>query len=113
MASTLPRRVGEPAGAASAPATRRAPGLPRWARLAWPPALALAVLLGAWEVWVRWRDVDPTLLPAPSQVARAGWAERGPLAHDTWVTLSEALLGLLLALVAALVLALAIDGFAW
>jgi ABC-type nitrate/sulfonate/bicarbonate transport system permease component len=112
MASTLSPRVGGAVGAA--PEARRwAPALRRVLRAAWPPALALALILGAWEAWVRWRDVDPTVLPAPSAIAQAGWAERGPLASDTWVTLSEAVLGLLLALAAAIVLGLAIDGFAW
>lgn len=113
MASTLSPRVGEAIGGAPEGARRRPRGLGRLLRAAWPPALALAVILGAWEAWVRWRDVDPTVLPAPSIVARAGWAERGPLASDTWVTLSEAVLGLLLALAAAIVLGLAIDGVAW
>lgn len=69
-------------------------------------ALVLAGL-GGWEVLVRLGGVDPLLLPAPTQVARALWEDRALLAPDLWTTTSEVLLGLTLAAAAGVALATA------
>ncbi len=69
-------------------------------------ALVLAAL-AAWEAIVRLGVVDQLLLPAPTQVLAALWADRTLLAEDLGVTLSEVLLGLALAI--ALGAALAIE----
>jgi NitT/TauT family transport system permease protein len=70
-----------------------------------PATLGLALALGAWEAWVRLKDVKPYLVPAPSRVA-----ER--LAQDPWFffveglkTLEGALLGFLLGAGVAMLLA--------
>ncbi len=65
------------------------------------PALALLLL---WELYVRLASVSPTFLPAPSRVLQATWNSSGLLAMHTVQTLTEAALGLLLALVAGAVL---------
>jgi putative hydroxymethylpyrimidine transport system permease protein len=55
--------------------------------------LVLALLLGAWEAYVRLRGVPDYLLPAPSAIGRALVDERGRLASDGLVTLREMLAG--------------------
>lgn len=73
-----------------------------------PPLVAFALLLGAWEAFVRLRGVRRFLLPAPSAVARELWDNRGAWWDDAVVTGREAVVGFLVALVLALVLAIAI-----
>jgi ABC-type nitrate/sulfonate/bicarbonate transport system permease component len=62
--------------------------------------LALIVLaLGAWQLAARWDllanalNIEPFLVPAPSDIAEALWTDRSLLADDGWVTLQEVLLG--------------------
>jgi putative hydroxymethylpyrimidine transport system permease protein len=67
----------------------------RWAL----PALIVAALIGAWQLAARWHlisdalNLEPFLVPAPSDVAKALWEDRSLLADDGWVTLKEVLLG--------------------
>jgi ABC-type nitrate/sulfonate/bicarbonate transport system permease component len=70
-------------------------------------ALVILALLGAWELVVRLGAVDPLLLPPPSDVARALWTDRSDLAGDLGVTAREVLVGLLVAVAAGVVIALA------
>jgi putative hydroxymethylpyrimidine transport system permease protein len=72
-------------------------------------AAALVVLAGlaAWEAIVRAGAVDELILPAPTDVARALWEDRGILAPDLLTTTGEVLLGLLAAIAAGVVIALA------
>jgi putative hydroxymethylpyrimidine transport system permease protein len=71
-------------------------------------ALALLVLLGAWEAYVELGGIDPLVLPAPHDVASTLWTERGSLVHDLGVTAGEVALGILVAVAAGLVCAVAI-----
>ncbi|CAN5572168.1 ABC transporter permease [soil metagenome] len=61
-----------------------------------PPLLLLAALLGLWEGWVWWRDVEPFLLPAPSAVWAAFLESRPLLGDHLLTTATEALAGLVL-----------------
>jgi putative hydroxymethylpyrimidine transport system permease protein len=67
------------------------------------PALIVVALLGAWELAARWEvlsdalNIEPVLLPAPSEIAQALWQDRSLLADNAWVTLQEVLLGFALA----------------
>ena len=70
--------------------------------------LLLLVLLGGWELYADLGGVDDFLLPAPSQIASALWNDWDILWHNLTVTAWEVLLGILVALVAALLLAAAI-----
>lgn len=70
------------------------------------PVAILAALLIVWQAYARLGDVDPLLLPAPTDVARSLWNDRGLLAESLWVTAREVVLGLLIALTAGLLLAL-------
>ncbi|TML98485.1 MAG: ABC transporter permease subunit [Actinobacteria bacterium] len=75
----------------------------------WRPALVLAILLGAWELYA---DVGTSgrrlIFPAPHQVASALYSDRGLLWSNFLVTFREIVLGILLAAVAAFALAVAI-----
>mgnify|MGYP000861093229 CR=1 FL=1 len=41
----------------------------RWARLV-APAIGIVVFLALWEGFVRWRDIRPFILTAPSDIVR-------------------------------------------
>jgi putative hydroxymethylpyrimidine transport system permease protein len=71
-------------------------------------ALLALALLGGWELYADLGGVDDFLLPAPSQVATALWDDRGILWHNFTVTAGEVLLGILVALAAGVLLAMAI-----
>jgi putative hydroxymethylpyrimidine transport system permease protein len=77
-------------------------------RVGWRPFVALAALIGIWELY---SDLGGTtrqqFLPAPHQVASALYNDRSLLWSNFLVTAEEILLGILLAAVAAFVLAIA------
>lgn len=66
------------------------------------------LLLGAWELYAQLGSVDDLILPAPTEVADALWRDRDLLWDNFVVTAEEVLLGLLLAVAAAALLATAI-----
>jgi ABC-type nitrate/sulfonate/bicarbonate transport system permease component len=75
------------------------------ARAILPPLAIIVGLLGAWELAARWDlladalNIEPFLIPAPSEVAEALWEDRELLADDAWVTLQEVLAGFALSVV--------------
>lgn len=77
------------------------------------PALLLATLLAAWQVAASsgaladLLNLESFLVPSPAEIAEALWQSRGLLAENAWVTLREMLLGLGLAIVAGVALAVA------
>ena len=74
--------------------------------LKWIPAATIIVLvLCAWELIVRLRDIASWLLPAPSAIAYTLYESNGVLADHTLVTLEEILIGFALALLAGVLLA--------
>lgn len=75
---------------------------------AWPPLLVLAVLLGAWQLYVDLDGVDELVLASPAQIAQALWTDRALLADNLLVTAQEVGLGIALAIVVGLGLAVAI-----
>lgn len=80
----------------------------RWAL----PALALAALVGAWQLAASTGaiadalGIEPFLVPSPAEIGASLWEDRGLLADNAWVTLQEVLLGFLCALAAGLGFAL-------
>jgi NitT/TauT family transport system permease protein len=62
-------------------------------RTAVPPALALGLLLGLWEVLVRELAVRAFLLPPPSAIFAAAGRDAGPLAQAALTTARAALAG--------------------
>ena len=73
------------------------------------PCLALALLLAAWEAYVRLAGVSPGLLPAPSRVAAQIWDQRVLLWQNAWPTLVATLAGFSASLVCAFLLSVVID----
>lgn len=73
-----------------------------------PPALAVAVLIGGWEAWVRLADVDPAVLAPPSRVASALVDTRGALVGHAATTLGETAVGLLIGAAVGVLIALLI-----
>ena len=73
------------------------------------PAVALvAVLLGAWELYVELGSVDRLVLPAPHEVGAALWNNAPMLASNLKPTAEEVVLGIMLALLSGFALAIAI-----
>src|SRR5581483_5376819 len=77
-------------------------------RVGWRPALLLAALIGAWELFVDLGGADPLILPAPHAIATALYNDRSLLWSNFTVTAEEVLLGILLAAAAGFVCAAAI-----
>jgi NitT/TauT family transport system permease protein/putative hydroxymethylpyrimidine transport system permease protein len=74
----------------------------------WRPALVLGILLGAWELYVQLGGADPLILPPPHAIASAVYTDRSLLWSNFVVTAEEVLLGILVALVVAVAMAIAI-----
>ena len=75
----------------------------------WPAAALVAACLLLWELLARSLGLQDWLLPAPSDVWRAGVASSSLLWPHVWRTLSETLVGFAAALVLGLGLGMAID----
>jgi len=63
------------------------------------------MLLGVWELYVDLGGADPLILPPPHAVAQSLYDDRGLLWSNFLVTAEEVLLGIMVAVVAALTLA--------
>jgi ABC-type nitrate/sulfonate/bicarbonate transport system permease component len=80
----------------------------RRAALGWRAVVLLAVLIGAWELYVDLGGADPLILPAPHSVARALYTDRSLLWSNFLVTAREVVLGMLLAVIAGLACSIAL-----
>jgi ABC-type nitrate/sulfonate/bicarbonate transport system permease component len=76
-----------------------------------PPLAVVAAVLALWQLIVSVRHVDPQLLPGPELIVRSTWNDRVNLWPAIGVTTEEALLGMALAIVVAVITAVAIDSF--
>jgi putative hydroxymethylpyrimidine transport system permease protein len=74
----------------------------------WRPLLVLLALLGIWELYVDLGGADPLILPAPHAIAKSLYEDRSLLWSNFVVTAEEVLLGILVAVILALALAVAI-----
>jgi ABC-type nitrate/sulfonate/bicarbonate transport system permease component len=80
----------------------------RLLRIAWPPALVFAVIVLAWDLVAN--AVHASLsLPGPWYVLTNTWRDRVDLTAAMWVTTEEALLGISVAIVCGVALAIAVD----
>lgn len=73
------------------------------------PTGVLVGFLVLWQAWVRFGDVRSWILPAPTDVATAGWSSRSALVENASTTLIEAVVGLALGSVFGLAVALGIS----
>jgi NitT/TauT family transport system permease protein len=73
----------------------------------WPPALVLVLLIALWQLLGS--GSSQANLPTPVLVVKSTWEDRSNLWPAAWTTTKEAVLGVAVAIVLALVLALAID----
>jgi len=75
------------------------------------PALALAAILGIWQLAASSGaladvlNLESFLVPSPAEIASALWENRSLLAENAWVTTKEILLGFLCGLAAGLAFA--------
>jgi NitT/TauT family transport system permease protein len=93
--------MSEPAKLANSSGRER---LDRWARFVLP-VVALAVVLLAWDLVVRAKDIPPYVLPGPRLVFATLWSDRVLLWDSLLVTLATTLEGFLLALAGGIGLA--------
>jgi putative hydroxymethylpyrimidine transport system permease protein len=76
-----------------------------------PPIVIVVVLLGLWQlaasldVIANALNIEPFLLPSPSEIAQSLWADRSLLLDNGWVTLQEVLAGFALSVVAGVAFA--------
>ena len=75
------------------------------------PAAVIIGLVAVWEAAVRIKDIPFYVLPAPTDVVRAVFAEAPNLARHGAVTVLEALAGMAIAFLLALVLGILMDMF--
>jgi|GEM_PF-1096634 len=68
------------------------------------PLIGIVVFLAAWEGFVRAFHVRKFILRAPSSAVNYLWRFRGDYLHASWVTVQHSILGLLFALMIALVI---------
>jgi NitT/TauT family transport system permease protein len=79
----------------------RAPAEATWPSIAfspllsrfWPPALAAALLIAAWEFAVWWFRLPNFVLPTPQEIVSAALEDPQQLMHDTVATVTEAIGG--------------------
>jgi putative hydroxymethylpyrimidine transport system permease protein len=68
------------------------------------PAALLALLIGLWQLAAstgaiaELLNLEPYLVPSPTEIAQSLWENRGLLAENAWVTLREMVLGILFAI---------------
>jgi ABC-type nitrate/sulfonate/bicarbonate transport system permease component len=71
-----------------------------------PPIVIVAVLLGLWQlaasldVVANALNIEPFLVPSPSEIAQSLWTDRSLLLDNGWVTLQEVLAGFALSVAA-------------
>ena len=75
------------------------------------PVLVLAAVLLFWEVAVRLFQIPLYVLPSPGEVLKALASERVTLWNHSLVTVAEALLGMGISLVLAIILGIFMDAF--
>lgn len=75
------------------------------------PALFIALIVGFWEFSVHMEWVKETMLPAPSSIIMALFANIGDLKLHFLITMKETWLGFLLSIVLSVLLAILMDQF--
>ena len=74
-----------------------------------PPAVLVAIFLGAWELYARFSGVSPFVLPAPSDVLESLWTFRDQAIRHAVPTILETLAGFTISIAVAVGAAVAMD----
>jgi ABC-type nitrate/sulfonate/bicarbonate transport system permease component len=77
------------------------------------PFIAPIALIVAWQLYVNFAHVDPTVLPSPIDVAKSLYTSRSVAWSNTSTTLEETLIGFGFSVALAVVLAVTMDMFSW
>ena len=80
-------------------------------KFVWPPVLIALVFLGAWQLLVVARDIQPFLLPAPSLIAQNFFGDLDLMWGTAYYTGTTALLGLVFGTFAGILMALLAQRF--
>ena len=83
----------------------------RWWRAVTPPLLLIAAGLALWQLVVTADSINPQLLPGPWLIVRSTWEDRVDIWPAIGVTTEEAVLGMAVAIVVAVLIAMSIDSF--
>lgn len=76
------------------------------------PALVLMLLIAVgWQLYVTWADVNPVILPSPTQILTTTWESRSLLLSDLAVTMTEIGLGFLLGVIVGMLCGMAIESW--
>jgi ABC-type nitrate/sulfonate/bicarbonate transport system permease component len=81
----------------------------RFTRDVFPPTLLIALCVAVWWAYARLAGLSAFILPTPADVLSALWRTRESLAAAISITLLETAIGLLIALILAVVIAAAMD----
>lgn len=76
-----------------------------------PPAIAFILLLVSWECWVDWTSIPLYILPSPSEIALSLYSEWAVLSGHAAVTLEETFIGLVIATLLGMIIAILMDRF--
>jgi ABC-type nitrate/sulfonate/bicarbonate transport system permease component len=77
-----------------------------------PVLAALIAVLAGWQLGTDLSGIDPSVLPSPLRVLQAGWADRAALGEAAWISTRETLIGMVLAVVLALLISIGIESSA-
>ncbi len=102
-------RTSAPSGLAPRPS--RARRAKRRLRVVLPPFFLILAGLVLWQLVVSADHIDPQLLPGPWLILRSTWDDRADIWPAIVVTTEEAVLGMVVATVVAVLIAVAIDSF--
>ncbi|NLG54392.1 MAG: ABC transporter permease [Rhodococcus sp.] len=78
-----------------------------------PTAVIVALLLGAWQLYVTVSGIRPQVLPSPLRVVQQGWAAREVIAGHASATLQVTVIGFAVSLTCAWILAIIVDFTPW
>ena len=72
--------------------------LQRWLNVVVPPMIAILAVLAIWQLTVKLTGLAAFILPGPVDVVIALWKDSPILLPNTWVTLKEILIGLVISI---------------
>lgn len=77
-----------------------------------PPVIVGVLFVAAWQTWVKVRDIKPVVIPAPSKIWQSFTSDFDLVRAASWVTGTNAFVGLVLGALLGLAIAVATNRFA-